>query len=528
MQKLRFLLMSMLLMTSACLYADEVTMKYSGSTTTNMTGDNDAALFGLDDAAWSVVAEKGGNNNFPGLNKAGDLRLYWASAENGGGNKITVSSLRGATINKIAMTFTGDSYKNVSVTVGENAVQAAQDGSYAIDAESFVLGNANETNVQVRISELVITYTAGSDTRTETRVVLGDHQTKATCGKDPFVELPTATVMAGETAVEGATVVWTMNVKEWKDTEDQPELVNDKVTLPNHSYGSVELTATYAGDNTYMDSKASYTITLYKGATSLTEMWDDNEKEGMTTGYPIAYWPINVVNPEPMEFDLAEVLVTYVNGSYTYITDGEYGMLLYGSNLGLKAGDKFVIKGAETQYGIYGTLKTYRGLLELAVTDMPEVDVKSENNEVAVRTFDEDALKNLGEVYKSEEHMTLKNYSLFINSMVKVENAKFVSAEGKNLKFTVGETELVVYNQWNIDVSGLVADQTYTVTGMGSIYNTTYQICAISIEAGSETGVASVAAENDRQGAVYNMAGQRVERAVKGLYVRDGKKFVVK
>lgn len=30
-------------------FADEVTMKYSGSSTTNMTGGNDAALLGLSD-----------------------------------------------------------------------------------------------------------------------------------------------------------------------------------------------------------------------------------------------------------------------------------------------------------------------------------------------------------------------------------------------------------------------------------------------------------------------------------------------
>ncbi len=45
-----------------------VTLKYSGTTTTNMTGNNDAALLGLNATDWSVVGAKAGNNLFPGLN----------------------------------------------------------------------------------------------------------------------------------------------------------------------------------------------------------------------------------------------------------------------------------------------------------------------------------------------------------------------------------------------------------------------------------------------------------------------------
>ena len=55
--------------------ADEVTMKYTGTETTNMSGNNDAALLNLDATAWSVVGVKGSASNLPGLNKAGDVRL---------------------------------------------------------------------------------------------------------------------------------------------------------------------------------------------------------------------------------------------------------------------------------------------------------------------------------------------------------------------------------------------------------------------------------------------------------------------
>lgn len=135
-----------------------VTIEYTGSTT-NMTGGNDAATVGLDAEKWSVVGAKGDNSNFPGLNKAGDIRLYWAS---GNSNTLTVTSLEtGSTINSITITYTGDSYNNGKVLVGGNVVPLSA-GSYSINNTSFVITNGNTSNVQVRIKSIEINYTPAS------------------------------------------------------------------------------------------------------------------------------------------------------------------------------------------------------------------------------------------------------------------------------------------------------------------------------------------------------------------------------
>lgn len=98
--------------------AQEVTMQYSGSTTTNLTGENDAALVGLDATEWSVVGAKGSSNNLPGLNKEGTIRLYGHAD---GGNTITVSSLNNATINSITLDLKA-SNNNIYVKVGDNTI----------------------------------------------------------------------------------------------------------------------------------------------------------------------------------------------------------------------------------------------------------------------------------------------------------------------------------------------------------------------------------------------------------------------
>ena len=134
--------------------AGEVKIAYTGETTTNMTGENDAALFGLSADDWSIVGDKGANSNFPGLNKAGNIRMYYSAD---GSNTITVSVTKdGAKINKISsISFVNANYSNVTVSVGGNLVEAV-DGQYTINATSFVLGNGNTSNVQVQINNILL------------------------------------------------------------------------------------------------------------------------------------------------------------------------------------------------------------------------------------------------------------------------------------------------------------------------------------------------------------------------------------
>ena len=131
-----------------------VTVQYTGSETTNMTGDNDAALVGLDNEKWSVVGYKGGVSFYPGLNKDGTIRLYYSES---GNNTMVISSLENNTISSISITYSGESYNNGYVEVGGTRV-TPEDGVYPINSTSFVVGSANTSNAQVRIKTIVINY----------------------------------------------------------------------------------------------------------------------------------------------------------------------------------------------------------------------------------------------------------------------------------------------------------------------------------------------------------------------------------
>lgn len=520
---LRFSFVALMAMMVGNVMAGEATLKYSGSTTGNMLADgsNEAASVGLSDSEWSVTANKGAASNAPGLNKAGDIRLYW---HKDGGNTITVSSLNNATINNIAITFTGDSYSNVSVTVGDNEVSCV-DGKYAINSTSFVLGNANTSNVQVRISQIDITFGGSAPTKTATSIKFSEgYQTQIAKGPDGMfpeigssVALPTATVMADGAAVAGANVEWSLEVKSWKEKSEGelPILKDGRISFEGH--GVVTVKATYAGNDSYQASSKSYTLTVYNSYGKLSEMVKDivdingdKNDEDDKDGSPVFYFFRNI---DAEGFPALTSTVTYVNGKYIYLTDGEgYNLLFYGTNTqNLKQGDKISGNVGEANLGgFWGNLKRYKKLPEFVFTDM-NVKVESEGNAVEPTTIAADKLVE------------------YINAYVKIENAQLVSVDNKNLVFKVGETDLAVYNQFSVDLNALELGATYTLTGMGSIYNTTKQLNLIEFaktaDAPASVNTISAAKKN---GAIYNLAGQRVQTMSRGLYIKDGKKFIVK
>ena len=138
--------------------ASEAIMQYTGGSTTNMVGDgaNNAATVGLDADLFTVLADKGSNQNLPGLNKANDIRLY-ADKNSGNGNIITVSIANG-TITSIVLDIKQTA--TFVVKAGETAV-TEENGAYAINATSFSIQNTTSgATTQLQLNKITITYTA--------------------------------------------------------------------------------------------------------------------------------------------------------------------------------------------------------------------------------------------------------------------------------------------------------------------------------------------------------------------------------
>ena len=151
-----------------------------------------------------------------------------------------------------------------------------------------------------------------------------------------------------------------------------------------------------------------------------------------------------------------EALVLYVNGQNAYIQDATGAMMLYGTST-LKAGDK--ISGY-----VEGELYLYNGLPELANFTL-NAETVSSDNEVVPTVVDAAALA--------------ENPQAFVSQYVQVSPAKF--AEDKevstvtNVNFTVGETALILRNNFKVEFS-VEAAKEYTVAGIVTIYKGNLQL----------------------------------------------------
>ena len=128
------------------------TMEYKTASTTTIESANAAASVGLETTVFDITATKG-SNNWVGLNKAGQIRLY----ANGNGT-LNISIKGGRTIAHILVvldTASPAQLSNLKVVVGSATVQGTRGGYFAINSDSVKLSNTGSS--QLYIKRIIIT-----------------------------------------------------------------------------------------------------------------------------------------------------------------------------------------------------------------------------------------------------------------------------------------------------------------------------------------------------------------------------------
>lgn len=495
-----FTLFTMMLLFATGAWAEDITIDFSTKGYANAQ-----EIASVEQGGITLTLDKGTNKNAPKYYNTGSaIRCY-------GGNTIT-ASVSGKNITQIVFTF--DSGE------GTNAI-TAEPGSFETNTWT---GNASSVTFTIggttghrRIQKMVFTVAASGDTRQATTIELGGgYMTKFTYGANgDGVDMPAATVKGQDgNPIAGATVTWAVEKVSGNDAL-VPTISGNKINIPNLSYGKLNVTASYAGDaTTYQPSTKSYTIDVYKGRMNIAEILEDYENhvvnggEDWSAGIPTSLWMVEEYGGG-MLF-VSNPTVTYVNGSYTYIKDDyNNNLLLFGSGLGFQKGDVITSDQGGGEYvPIYGNLKTYNGLLELEVT---------QNN----------FLVESSGATVTPETITPMFLSTSMNAYLKIEDAVYKSADGRNLTFTADETDFIVRQNWtNVAIDGLEVGATYTLEGMGAIYNTTPQLYLISFEKTADaTAIKNIDADAaDANAPIYNLAGQQVTNSYKGVVIQNGKK----
>ncbi len=142
--------------------AETAVISHSVTTSTNMTGNNDADLYGLADKPFSLVSDKGGGNNHVGVNKDGTFRLYYLAGGKGVILSVSLTDnsyhITGFTINyggTVAKAqIVVDGIEKINETPAKNGFHSLSD----LSATAFSIQNVNTSNTQLYIKTISIDY----------------------------------------------------------------------------------------------------------------------------------------------------------------------------------------------------------------------------------------------------------------------------------------------------------------------------------------------------------------------------------
>lgn len=124
----------------------------------------------------------------------------------------------------------------------------------------------------------------------------------------------------------------------------------------------------------------------------------------------------------------------------------------------------------------------------------------------------------------------------YLNDLVTIKNFTFSKEEYQAGKFNYyandGEQKIMIFDKFNKvgGVAELTEGEKYTVTGLyGAIFKGTPEILPTqAVVPGSSTGISNITTSAADNAPVYNLAGQKVNAAYKGIVIKNGKKMIKK
>ena len=125
----------------------------------------------------------------------------------------------------------------------------------------------------------------------------------------------------------------------------------------------------------------------------------------------------------------------------------------------------------------------------------------------------------------------------YTNDLIKIKEFTFSKEEYTPGKFNYyandGENKIMIYDKFSSigGVSQLTEGEKYTLTGIfGVIYKNNPEVLPIkAVEKFESTGITNITTDEAAKNApVYNLAGQKVTKAYKGVVIKNGKKMIQK
>ena len=273
---------------------------------------------------FKVTCAKNGAGTAPTYYTTGTAVRCYATKLTNNGNTITVATeAENIYISKV--TFNGTHSKKGTTSFiysGSPTISDATSVTYDVadkvqSATATLCETGGSANGQFYFTSVTVEYVNGSSSdKTPTTTTFGtDAQESYLVYLGETFNAPTATVFANGTELTNAAITYT-------STNENVATVNNNGVVSFVAAGTTIIKASYAGDDTYEGSSASYTLNVGNVFANLHAL-----QQGTTTTTAI-----------PMKVTLTDVQVTGVNGKNAYINDGTYGAIIYTEGHGLSEG----------------------------------------------------------------------------------------------------------------------------------------------------------------------------------------------
>lgn len=380
---------------------------------------------GYTQAPFSFKAAKANGTINPTQPKAKDIRLYAK-------NTLTVSTTTGAKISKIVFYISKkgkEQWAELTSTSGTVVADKAKfiatwENTEGATSVTFTVGDkckygTDQTKAgQFCFNSVDIYELSEGDAKTATDITFPTNSFIYTTDNYSSFTGQVATLTSEGTALTGKTITYS---KSGDDIFSYFDTTNGTLAL-NGNPGKATVTATFAGDDTYASSSASYTIiTVNKLYSTIASFKQDIPSTANAIGKAL-----------PFCLKLTDAIVTYVNGKKAYLQDATSGVLIYGDNaLDLKAGEKYT--------GIVNVSAClFNGMAEITAWNAASDIVKEENVDIPV-------------VSVTLEQLNGNDYSKYECVRVKVENATVSTGFTSAKKATIvqGEQKYLIHGEIN-------------------------------------------------------------------------------
>lgn len=473
---LRYLLMSLLVLTCANVFADEKTIDFTQQSITE-TSDG----FTLAVAPFSFSAVKNNGSTAPTQNsKAKDLRVY---------AKGTFTISGAVSMTKVVFNVSAAGKKRwADITPNK--------GSIAHDTENGTITWTSDEGV----AELSLT--------------VGDKAVYGTEGE----------TKAGQFDIDAATITFTSNA----DYVVSPTISGEKQFT---SETEVTITASEGCDIYYTLDGAtpSTSSTKYSAPFKLTSTTTvkaiavKNDKlsevvEATFEKIEVTLTDATIASLNDMTEDLAWVklkfdnaLVTYVDGKNYYIRQDGKALMFY--NLDLSSHTAYPIEAGDILDGdVICDYDNYYGLHEVKSNSLTDVSTIIVTKYIVGGAAPEPTPATVADI------IALKH----ICDYVVVEGT--IVADGSNNNLVDGDNKVQLYK--GIDVSGFAGDgKTYKVIAVfNAIYKGAPELQPISVV--DPAGINGIYMDAPAKTTIYNLAGQKLSKLAKGINIVNGKKII--